>query len=85
MLLHRLVKFGTTRCLKFRQKFKQINSCIYRKIKEIIQVSKYRDRLNNIFITNQSHRHTSQLAKRSTLQIEVDCSVPYWGISGYFS
>lgn len=29
------------------------------------------DRLNNICITNQSHCHTSQLAKMSTLQTEL--------------
>lgn len=34
------------------------------------------DRLNNICITNQSHCHTSQLAKMSTLQTELDCSLP---------
>lgn len=31
------------------------------------------DRLNNICITNQPHCHTSQLAKMSTLQTELDC------------
>lgn len=34
------------------------------------------DRLNNICITNQPHCHTSQLAKMSTLQTELDCLCP---------
>lgn len=57
MLLHRSVMFGTTRCSSFGQN--QINNYMYSKIKGIHSSIKIqRQRLNNIFITIQSHCHT---------------------------
>lgn len=71
---------------KIQTKFEQINNCMYKKIKgNNSSIKIQRQRLNNICITNQSHCHTSQLAKMSTLQTEHDCSLPCWGISGYSS